>query len=113
MPVKDLPCPGMARVEVRADVPVLAVCSLKGNYFAADDSCTHAEAPLSEGDLDGSRVTCYLHQAVFDLAQDGAVVTTGGPGTVRLRVFPTRVEGGFLFADVPEGPAPQPGILQG
>ena len=42
------------------------VVNLDGNYFAMDDTCTHSGASLSEGQLDGSTVTCGWHGAKFD-----------------------------------------------
>lgn len=42
------------------------VVNLDGNYFAMDDTCTHAGASLSEGTIEGQTVTCGWHGAQFD-----------------------------------------------
>lgn len=42
------------------------VVNLDGNYFAMDDTCTHSGASLSEGQLDGSTVTCPWHGSTWD-----------------------------------------------
>ena len=42
------------------------VVNVGGNYFAMDDTCTHSGASLSEGELEGSTVTCGWHGAKFD-----------------------------------------------
>lgn len=44
----------------------ILVMNLEGEYFAMDDTCTHAGASLSEGKLDGNIVTCGWHGAQFD-----------------------------------------------
>ncbi|HWG89488.1 MAG TPA: Rieske 2Fe-2S domain-containing protein [Candidatus Thermoplasmatota archaeon] len=103
----------MASHLVREGLPVLVAKSAAGQVYAADDMCTHAEAPLSDGILTGTQVMCYLHQAVFDLAKQGAVVLSGGPGTIPLRVFATEIREGWVWADIPDGPPPKPGILSG
>ena len=40
--------------------------TIDGNYYAINDTCTHAGASLSEGTLDGQIVTCGWHGAKFD-----------------------------------------------
>ena len=45
----------------------IAVFNVDGEFFAIDDTCTHAEASLSDGWLDGCVANCPLHGAQFDL----------------------------------------------
>jgi 3-phenylpropionate/trans-cinnamate dioxygenase ferredoxin subunit len=56
--------PGEVR---RIDDPPVAVFNVNGAFFAISDVCTHAEASLSEGQVDGETVECPLHGACFDL----------------------------------------------
>lgn len=51
----------------RIDDPPIAVFNVNGALFAIGDICTHAEASLSEGRVDGDTVECPLHGACFDL----------------------------------------------
>ena len=44
----------------------VVIGNVGGNYFACDDTCTHAGASLVEGTLDGSTITCGWHGAQFD-----------------------------------------------
>ena len=37
-----------------------------GNYFAMDDTCTHQNASLSEGTLEGSTVMCPWHGSTYN-----------------------------------------------
>ena len=52
--------------KVSVDGKEVLLVNLGGNYFAMDDTCTHSGASLSEGQLDGSTVTCGWHGAKFD-----------------------------------------------
>ena len=52
--------------KVSVDGKEVLVVNLEGNYFAMDDTCTHSGASLSEGELEGSIVTCGWHGAKFD-----------------------------------------------
>jgi nitrite reductase/ring-hydroxylating ferredoxin subunit len=48
----------------------LALARVRGEVFAIDEVCTHAGAPLSEGDLgrEGEYLlTCPWHEAHFDV----------------------------------------------
>lgn len=55
--------------------------------------CTHRGAPLSDGSVDGERITCPWHASVFDL-ESGAV--RRGPATQPQPVYETRVVGGDI-----------------
>jgi nitrite reductase/ring-hydroxylating ferredoxin subunit len=48
----------------------LVVCNCAGVFYAIDRRCGHMSAPLEQGTLDGTIVTCAMHCAQFD-------VTTG------------------------------------
>ncbi len=45
----------------------IAVVNLEGEYFAISDTCSHEEASLSEGELDGNVITCPKHGSRFDV----------------------------------------------
>jgi len=51
------------------DGEMILVANVDGEWFAIGDTCSHAQASLSEGELDAEEctVTCPLHGAVFDL----------------------------------------------
>jgi 3-phenylpropionate/trans-cinnamate dioxygenase ferredoxin subunit len=67
------------------------------DYYAIFDRCSHAEIPLSEGDVDGCLIECWLHGSTFDLR-------TGEPTTLPafepVPVYPVRVDGDDLLVDV-------------
>jgi nitrite reductase/ring-hydroxylating ferredoxin subunit len=75
-------------VEVNGD----AVClyNLGGTICATQDMCTHAEASLADGFIDGDAIECPLHQASFNI-RTGKVLNP--PATRDLRIYPVRVDG--------------------
>ncbi|GAA4909197.1 bifunctional 3-phenylpropionate/cinnamic acid dioxygenase ferredoxin subunit [Streptomonospora salina] len=53
-------------LRVMADDPI-ALFNADGEIYAVDDTCTHQNASLSEGWLEGCHIECPLHEAAFDL----------------------------------------------
>ena len=62
--VSDIPPGEMKKISV--DGTEILVVNNNGNFYAIDDTCTHAGASLSEGQLQDSIVTCGWHGAQFD-----------------------------------------------
>ncbi len=60
----DIPPGEMLKVE--SEGKEILVANENGNYFAMDDTCTHQNASLSEGTLEGSTVTCPWHGSTWD-----------------------------------------------
>lgn len=65
--------------------------------FAIDDTCSHAEASLSEGDVSGFKIECWLHGAEFDL-RTGEVITL--PATISLATYPVRIEANSVTVEI-------------
>lgn len=84
--------PGQMAVFQIDGLPV-AVGNVGGTFHAFDDTCTHEECSLAEGELERTVVTCPCHFAQFDI-RTGAVLAP--PATVPIKVYPVRVEGGEL-----------------
>lgn len=57
--------------------------------YAIEDRCSHAEVALSDGDVNGCEIECYLHGATFDVRTGDA---TGLPATAPVRTFPVTIE---------------------
>ena len=95
--VDQIPTGHAARVEI--DGRPIALFNVAGNFHAVDDTCSHAEASLSEGELDVSRcaVECPLHGAVFDLLS-GEPLTL--PAVEPVQVHEVRVDEGVLYVGV-------------
>ncbi|MQF48842.1 non-heme iron oxygenase ferredoxin subunit [SAR202 cluster bacterium AC-647-N09_OGT_505m] len=75
-------------VEVEDERILLA--NVGGQYYAVTDLCTHAECPLSDGDLDGEVLKCPCHGSQFDV-RTGEVVAP--PADEPLTLYAVRVEG--------------------
>jgi 3-phenylpropionate/trans-cinnamate dioxygenase ferredoxin component len=96
--LSEVPEGGALRVEL-ADVDV-AVVRYEGQVYALQDLCSHAEVPLSEGDVetfDGApTIECWLHGSCFDLRTGEP---TNLPATEPVDVYPVRVEGDAVLVD--------------
>ena len=80
---------------VAIDVNGTAVCVARvgDEVFAVADTCTHSDASLSEGEINGFKIECWLHGAEFDL-RSGAALTP--PATQALQSFKVQRNGNQL-----------------
>lgn len=92
--LSELP-PGEA-IRIEADVPV-AVFNADGQLYAIDDTCTHQDASLADGWLEGCVIECPLHASCFDLRTG---VPSGPPAKRPVRVHPVVVEGDMVYVQV-------------
>lgn len=82
--------------DIKATMPFLvelndraiALYRVNDVVYATDDTCTHAEASLCEGEYHGYTVTCPRHGGQFDIRTGRAVKM---PPIVPLDVFPVRL----------------------
>ena len=91
----DVPDEGALGVEIDG-VPV-AVVRVGGEEFALYDVCSHAAVPLSEGDVDGFTIECWLHGSCFDLRTGRP---TAMPATVPVPVYPVKIEGDDVLVSI-------------
>jgi nitrite reductase/ring-hydroxylating ferredoxin subunit len=75
----------------------IALYRVGGAYYASQDTCTHAQASLTEGWLEGDRVGCPAHAAEFCVRTGRALCF---PADRPLRVFPVWLEDGAVLADL-------------
>ena len=90
---EDIPPGHAARVEI--DERPIAIFNVEGNFYCLDDTCSHAEASLSDGDLDLERcaIECPLHGSSFDLRTGDAITL---PATEPVAAHQIEVAGGEL-----------------
>jgi nitrite reductase (NADH) small subunit len=74
----------------------IAVFHVDGKWFAIDNTCPHRQGPLNEGTLEGTIVSCPWHGWRFDLATG---VCKMNP-MVKADVFPTKVDGDFVWVEL-------------
>ena len=90
-PLTDLP-PGTA---VRLDAgTALAVFNADGRLYALDDTCTHQDASLADGYLEGCFVECPLHASTFDLRTGRR---SGPPARTAVRTHEVVVRDGTVY----------------
>jgi len=89
--VDELPAGEAVRVD--ADVPV-AVFNADGTFYAIDDTCTHQDASLADGWLEGCQVECPLHASAFDLRTG---LPTCPPAKKPVRTYPVTVADGVIY----------------
>ena len=85
----------MKRVDIRGRRILLA--NVAGRLYAVDDTCTHEEASLSAGVLQGELVKCPLHNSRFNVRTGEALEE---PAEEDLRTYPVREEGGRILVGV-------------
>jgi len=68
----------------------ICVTRIGEQVFAVDDTCSHSDASLSEGEVTDFKIECWLHGAEFDL-RTGEALTP--PAVVPLKVYPVTVDG--------------------
>ncbi len=71
----------------------VAVANVEGDLHGFDDTCTHQQCSLAEGELDGTIVECACHGSQFDVITGEAV---NGPAVDPVDVFQMKEEDGQL-----------------
>ena len=98
-PALDIPLKCMRAFSVGGRDVV--VCNTREGLFALDNTCSHAEARMSEGRLRGCRIICPLHGGSFDIRNGAAL---GSPAVSPLRSYPTRVVDGEVEIALGDSP---------
>lgn len=75
----------------------IAIYTVGGELYATDNLCTHGQARLCDGFLEGHEIECPLHQGKFDV-RDGMPVCE--PVVDALRSYPIRVQGQRVFVQL-------------
>jgi len=91
--VADVP-KGSAKAIAVEDVEIALVHADDDNFYAVYDECSHAAVPLSEGEIDGCTLECWLHGSRFDLRTGEP---TGLPATEPVPVYPVEVRDGDVY----------------
>jgi 3-phenylpropionate/trans-cinnamate dioxygenase ferredoxin component len=78
-------------------VPIAVVHADDDNFYAVYDECSHAQIALSEGEIDGCTLECWLHGSRFDLRTGEP---TGLPATEPVPVYPVVVRDGDVYVDL-------------
>ena len=91
----DVPNGGVLAVEIEGQE--IALLRDGDDVYALRDECSHASIPLSEGDVEGCEIECWLHGSRFDLRTGKP---TGPPATEPVAVYAVQVDGDDVLVDV-------------
>ncbi len=86
--VGDLEPGDLMYVEV-GDEPVCLI-NLDGELYALNDTCTHEEASLSDGTIEGEEIECPLHGGAFNIRTGQPVAF---PVVVPVETYGVRIVG--------------------
>lgn len=83
--------------EITVGDKYLAVYRCGDKFFATNGFCTHEDAKLCDGYLDGEVIECPLHHARFNIATGKAL---SEPANQDLTVYPVEVRDGRVFVQL-------------
>ncbi len=84
-------------VRIEKNGESICVTRIGDEVFAIDDTCSHADASLSEGDVSDHKIECWLHGAEFDL-RTGAALTP--PAVAPLKKYSVSVDGDSVTVEI-------------
>jgi 3-phenylpropionate/trans-cinnamate dioxygenase ferredoxin subunit len=84
-------------VKVEKDGKTICVARVGDEVFAIDDTCSHSDASLSEGDVTDFKIECWLHGAEFDL-RTGEALTP--PAVAPLHTYGVHVDGDSVTVEI-------------
>jgi nitrite reductase/ring-hydroxylating ferredoxin subunit len=88
--------------EVAVGGGTVAVHPTPAGFFATSAICTHEEARLYDGLLEGVEIQCPRHLARFDV-RDGRPLCA--PAEIPLRTYPCKVIDGEVWVWAPDQPS--------
>jgi naphthalene 1,2-dioxygenase system ferredoxin subunit len=87
-----------AGIAVTPEGQDIAIFKLEdGGVHAINNLCSHGNAKLCDGFVEGHKVECPFHQALFDV-RDGTV--SCGPATEPVKSWPVKIENGRVFLNL-------------
>ncbi|MEU8821013.1 non-heme iron oxygenase ferredoxin subunit [Actinoplanes sp. NPDC048796] len=64
------------------------------NFYAVRDECSHASVALSEGEVEGCMLECWLHGSRFDVRTGEP---SGPPAFEPVATFPVEIRDGDIY----------------
>jgi 3-phenylpropionate/trans-cinnamate dioxygenase ferredoxin component len=92
-PVADVAKGAVIAVELDG-VDIAVVHADDDNFYAVRDECSHAAVPLSEGEVDGCTLECWLHGSRFDLRTGEP---SGPPAFTPVATYPVEIRDGDIY----------------
>ena len=76
-----------------------ALYQVEGEIYATDNICTHGNARLCDGFLEGHEIECPIHQGKFDIRNGKAM---SAPLTEDIKIYPVKIENNRVFIAIAE-----------
>lgn len=84
-------------VRIEKNGESICVTKIGNEIFAINDTCSHSEASLSEGEVSDFKIECWLHGAEFDL-RTGEALTP--PAVAPIKTYPVIVDGDSVTVEM-------------
>ena len=84
-------------VKVEKNGKTICVARVGDEVFAVDDTCSHSDASLAEGDVTDYKIECWMHGAEFDL-RTGEALTP--PAVAPLHTYGVHVDGDSVTVEI-------------
>ena len=88
----DVPDDGTLLVNL-GEEPV-CLYNVGGRIYATHDTCTHGQASLADGFIEGEEIECPLHQGKFHIPSGKAAAA---PCTEDIRTYAVKIENGAVL----------------
>ena len=89
--------PDDAALETSVGEVALALYKVDGVVYCTNNICTHAEAFLSDGYLEGYEIECPMHGARFDI-RDGRALCP--PADKDIATYAVKIDDGVVYIDL-------------
>ena len=96
--IDELPTVGAAQAQLDGRI-VSIVRAEDGSVHCIDDECTHGKVSLSEGEVSGCTIECWLHGSRFDLRSGKPLCP---PATVPVVVHHVKLDGDDVYVALSE-----------
>jgi nitrite reductase (NADH) small subunit len=84
--------------EFRVGERFVALFRIDGQFYALEDMCPHAGAPLNNGPVQNGTVTCLWHGWRFNLHNGACLAPPRGPN---VPTYPVTIQGQDLYVTLP------------
>lgn len=96
LPADDVPPGEVRRVDI-PDRPAIAVYNLDGRFYATEDKCSHGNASLADGDIDGDEIICPFHSGAFSIITGEP---TQHPCGIPIKTFDVFIQSGNIYCKI-------------
>ena len=84
-------------VKLEKSGKTICVTRVGDQVCAIEDTCSHSEASLSEGDVTDYKIECWLHGAEFDL-RTGQALTL--PANIAVATYEVKIDANSVTVEI-------------